>query len=160
RRDDGDPEIERKSKDTANRVVNMMKALLTRAFSDEANHIPSDKAWKTLKRFKDVGRPRELTLDAAQRQRLINSTSGAFRNLVVATLYTGSRPAPGEIAQARVRDFRADLGVINLTDSKTGNRSVPLTDEAVAWFKGIAAGKHPDDLLLPKDDGTAWGKGH
>src|SRR5262249_36051938 len=56
--------------------------------------------------------------------------------------------------------FHVDLGVIRLTDTKTGSRAVPLTDEAVAWFKSIAAGKHPDDLLLPKDDGMAWGKGH
>lgn len=165
RRDDDDPDAERRSKDTANRVLTMLKAALNRAFNDEANNIPSDKAWRTVKPFKDrdgkpVGRSRKLALDAAQRQRLINSTDGAFRKLVIATLYTGSRPAPGEIAQTRVRDFHADLGVISITDSKTGHRDVPLTDEAVRWFKSIAAGKGPDDLLFPKDDGTAWGYNH
>ena len=35
-----------------------------------------------------------------------------------------------------------------------------LTDEGVKFFEGIAAGKKPDALLLPKDDGTAWGQNH
>jgi integrase len=159
-RDSDDPDAVRKSRDTANRVVTMLKAALNRAFNDEANSIPSDKAWRTLKPFKGVGQSRKLALDAAQRQRLINSTSGAFRNLVVATLYTGSRPAPGEIAQAKVRDFHPDLGTLHIADSKTGPRDVPLTDEAVKWFRAIAAGKEPDDLLFPKDDGSAWGYNH
>jgi integrase len=159
RRDEVDSDVERRSKDSANRVVTMLKAALTRAFNDDANKIPSDKPWRTLKPFKKVGRSRMVALDAPQRQRLINSAAGAFRNLVIATLYTGSRPAPGEIAQAHVQDFSAARGTISIT-GKTGERTVPLTDEAVKWFKSIAAGKDPDALLLPKDDGSAWGYNH
>lgn len=29
---------------------------------------------------------------------------------------------------------------------------------AIQFFNEIAAGREPDDLLLPKDDGTVWGK--
>jgi integrase len=160
RRDPGDSEVERRSQDTANRLLTMLKAALSRAFAEEANHIPNDAAWRRVKPFHDVARPRKLALDAAQRQRLINATSGAFRNLVIATLYSGSRPAPGEVAQAHVRDFHPELGVIHIRRSKTGPRDVPLSDEGVSWFKTIAAGRHPDALLLPKDDGTAWGYNH
>jgi len=159
RRDDGDREAERKSKDTANRVLTMLKAALNRAFNDDANGIPTDKAWRTVKPFKDVGRSRVLTLDAAQRQRLINTTTGAIRNLVIATLLTGSRPAPGELAQARVRDFHADIGVVSIR-GKTGERSVPLTNEGLRFFRSLTAGRHPDALLLPKDDGSPWGYNH
>jgi len=35
-----------------------------------------------------------------------------------------------------------------------------LTAEGVRFFKSIAADRDPDDLLLPKDDGTAWGESH
>jgi integrase len=154
-----DADAERRSKDSANRVLTMLRAALNRAAADEDNAIPSDKAWRAVKPFKDVSRPRSLMLDAAQRQRLINATSGALRDLIIATLYTGSRPAPGEIAQARVRDFHADLGVVTVS-GKTGSRDVPLSDEAVRWFQSIAAGKMPDALLLPQDDGTAWRTGN
>jgi site-specific recombinase XerD len=160
KRDITDPEAERRSKDSANRVLSMLKAALNRAFADETNGISTDKAWRTLRPFKNVSRSRNLALDAAQRQRLINTATGAFRKLLIATLYTGSRPAPGEIAQARVRDFHPALGVIHISHSKTGPRNVPLSAEAVTWFQSIAAGRHPDDLLLPKDDGTAWGYNH
>src|SRR5262249_38977594 len=76
-------------------------------------------------------------------------------------LLTGARPAPGELAQCRVRDFRADLHVLTIKHSKTGERDVVLTAEAVGFFETIAAGKAPDDLLLPKDDGASgWGYNH
>jgi integrase len=152
----GDAEAERKSKDTANRILKMLRAALNRAFADEANSIPSDKAWRTCKPFYDVGRARDVHLDPDQCARLLNVTSGAFRNLVIAMLVTGSRPPPGEIGQARVKHFRADLRMLHIADSKTAPRNVVLTSEGVGFFEGLAAGKAPDDLLLPRDDGSEW----
>lgn len=58
RRDKDDPEVERRGKDTANRVLGMAKAALNRAFRDEDNHIPSDSAWRRVVAFKDVARAR------------------------------------------------------------------------------------------------------
>jgi len=164
RSDAADPDAARRSKDSANRVLTMLKAALNKGYSDsrqrKARGLGSADAWREVKPFKNVGRPRTLALDAAQRQRLINATTGALRNLVIGMLYTGSRPAPGEIALARVRDLSADGGVLLIWSSKTRHRPVPLTREAAAWFKSVAAGKDPDDLLFPKDDGTAWGDSH
>lgn len=162
--DEADPDATRRSKDTANRVLSMAKAALNRAFTDpkkrrEHGIITAD-AWREVKPFKGVGRARQVHLDLSQCRRLINICSGAFRNLVTATLLTGSRPAPGEIAQARVRDFRPDLHTLSILHSKTGPREVVLTAEAVQWFEGIAAGRGPDALLLPKDDGSPWGASH
>jgi site-specific recombinase XerD len=153
-----DPEVERRSKDTANRVLTMLKAALNRAFADESNSVPTDKAWRTCKPFHDVGRARDVHLDAEQAQRLLNATAGAFRNVVTAMLLTGCRPPPGEIAQVRVRDFRADLRGLRITDSKTGARNVVLTTEGVRFFETMAAGKRPDDLLFPNEDGGEWRK--
>jgi integrase len=158
RRDGEDPEVERRSQDSANRVLSMLKAALNKAFQDESNRIPSDAAWRRVKPFRDVGRARQVHLDRAQSMRLVNCCRGAFRDFVTAALLTGARP-PGELATLRVRDFRADLATLHV-DGKTGERDVVLTAEAVRFFEGIAAGKEPDALLLPKDDGTAWGKNH
>jgi len=158
RRSEDNPEVERRSKDSANRVLTSVKAALNRAFNDDANRIPTDRAWRRVKPFREVGRSREVHLDRAQSKRLINVATGGFRNLVTAALVTGARP-PGELASCRVKDFRADTGTLSV-DGKTGQRDIVLTAEAVTFFEGIGAGKEPDALLLPKDDGTPWGKNH
>jgi len=74
-----------------------------------------------------------------------------------AALLTGAR-APHELAALRVRDFRADLQTISIADGKTGARDVVLTREGVRWFSELVAGRAPDELLLPRDDGSAWNK--
>ena len=137
----------------------MLKAALTRAFEDEGNGIPTDAAWRRVKPFRDVGRAREVHLEPAQATRLINSTAGAFRRLVTAALLTGARP-PHELATLRVRDFHADLGALSVRDGKTGPRDVVLTKEGIRFFQEISAGRAPDALLLPKNSGTAWGRGN
>lgn len=155
RQDPNDPEVERRSKDSANRVLTSLKAALNRAFRDEANGIASDAAWRRVKPFTDVGRAREVHLDVAQSKRLVNTCRGAFRELVTAALLTGARP-PHELAGCRVGHFRADLGTLHIPDGKTGSRDVVLTKEAVVFFDEISAGRAPDDLLLPRDNGTPW----
>lgn len=159
RHEDDDPDVERKSKDSANRVMSSLKAALNRAFEDEANNIPSDAAWRRVTPFKDVGRARQVHLDTAKSMRLINATSGAFRRLVTAALLTGARP-PHELVDRHVRDFSAITKTLTVVDGKTGARDITLTDEAVDFFIGITAGRNPDDWLLPKDDGSTWGKNH
>ncbi len=157
KRDPDDPEVERRSKDSANRVMTYVKAAFNMAFADDANKIPSDAAWRRVKSFKKVGRPRGAFLDVAQSMRLVNATSGAFRKLVTATLLTGARP-PHELAKPHVRDFDPRTGTLTV-DGKTGRRDIVLTEEAIRFLKEITVGRDPDALLLPKDDaGTPWKK--
>ncbi|MDX2224400.1 MAG: hypothetical protein SFV21_16735, partial [Rhodospirillaceae bacterium] len=152
-KDPEDPDVERASKDTANRVMSMVRAALNRAFNDETNNIPSDSAWRRVKQFKNVGRARQVHLDVAQSNKLIvNCKSPAFKRLVTSALLTGAR-APHELAQRYVRDFREDLGVLTVTDGKTGSRDIVLTAEAIAYFSEITKDRSPDELLLPRDDG-------
>jgi site-specific recombinase XerD len=157
-RDKDDPEVERRSKDSANRVLTMLKAALNRVFQDESKGITTDAAWRRVKPFHDVGRAREVFLDQAQSLRLVNVTKGGFRDLVTAALITGARP-PHELVQCRARDFRANLGTLPV-DGKTGRRDVVLTGEAIQFFKELCAGKKPDDLLFVRDDSSAWGANH
>ena len=73
---------------------------------------------------------------------------------MTAALLTGAR-APGEVAGACVYDFRPDLRLLSVT-GKTGPRDITLSTAAVHFFEQLAAGRDPDVLLLPKDDGTAF----
>ena len=159
KRDPEDPEIERRAKSSANRTFTSLKAALNRAFDDVANKIQTDNAWRRVKAYENVDGARGCFLDPAQSRRLINVSAGAFRNFVTSALLTGACP-PHELAPLRVRDFHAQAGTLTVPEGKTGNRAVVLTDEAIEFFKGLTAGREPDALLLPKDDGTAWKKGH
>jgi integrase len=152
--DDEDDDAERRSQDTANKVLALLKAALNRAYSDEKNGIASDRAWSTVKPFRNVARRREVFLDKAERTRLINTCQGSFRGLVIAGLVTGCRY--GELAGMRVRDLRAQDRTLKVVDGKTGARDVILTIAAVEFFQGLAAGRKPDDWLLTRDDGSPW----
>jgi integrase len=170
-----DSEAERRAKVNSNRVMAMLKAALNRAYNELENGIYSDTAWRRVSPFKGVNRARDVHLDQEQCQRLITVAGryipkqsmrtgmkpilhpNAFQNLVIATLLTGARPAPGEIAQARVKDFRADLATLSIFKSKTGPRVIVLTKEAVSFFESLSADRNPDDLLLPNYYGLDWG---
>jgi integrase len=157
--DPEDPETERRSKDSANRVMSMLKAALNRAFADDSKRIANDAAWRRVKPFRGVTRARQAHLNIAQSLHLINVCDGALKRLVTAALLTGARP-PHELVTLRVRDFRADLGILSIVDGKTGPRDITVTAEAVRFFEEIAAGRESDELLLPKDDGSKWGQNH
>jgi integrase len=85
-------------------------------------------------------------------QRLINATSGDFRELVQAALLTGARY--GELCALRVRDFHR--GKIAIHRSKTGKpRDIVLNDAGVQFFTALTAGRAPDQLLLRRN-GQPW----
>lgn len=150
-----DPEIQRRKKATANRVMATVKAALNRAYRKASNQIPSNAAWREVKNFKNVRGSRTVFLDDDQQRRLINSSQGSIRNFIIACLLTGLRP-PHEVGALKVRDFDSHRGVLELTFGKTGSRTIWLTDEAITFFKGLAAGRDPDAPLVPRDDGKAW----
>jgi integrase len=149
----GDEESTRRRKDSANRVLSLLKAALNLAFrSDTA---ADDSAWRKVSPFKDVGASRRLFLTDKQISALLKATTGGFRNLVNAAVLTGARF--GELANARVSDFNASSGTLHL-NGKTGPRTCYLTDVAVQFFSEIARTRLPAANLLCRDDGEAWGK--
>jgi len=158
RQDAEDPDVERRSRDSANRVLSSLKAALNRCFRDPAKGIVTDAAWRKVEPFRAVGRARQVHLDPAEARRLVNACRGRFRELVTAGLLTGARY--GELVALRARDFRSDLRTLTVRDGKTGARDVVLTPEGVRFFDGRAAGRHSDDVLLTRDDGAPWGKNH
>jgi len=152
---DGDEEEERKSKDSANRVLSQLKAALNLAFRD--GRIASDTEWSRVSAFKNVASSRKLFLTDKQVNTLLENISGGFHRLVKAGVLTGARY--GELARVKVKDFDPQDGTIELT-GKTGHRICYLSDKAVKYFKDVCKDRLPEAHLLVKDDGTQWGKSH
>lgn len=154
--DEDDPDARRRSQDTANRILTILKAALNAAFADEANHITTDAAWRRVKPFKKVARARQVNLETAQVRTLIakaNTLDPAFAALLEAAYLTGARM--GELAGATVRAL--DIGKHQLrVDGKTGPRIVTLTTEATAFLKKRAEKKLPTAYLLPDSAGGKW----
>jgi integrase len=144
-------EAVRARKATANRVLNNLRAALSRAFQN--GHIDSDKAWKRAKNFAGVNAARPHFLTTEQASRLINAADPEFRPLVRAALETGARYS--ELARARVKEYRN--GRLHIARSKSGlSRDIVLSEAAQRFFATLTVGRNDDDLLLPRADGSQW----
>jgi integrase len=142
---------------TANRTWTVLRAALNHAFHD--GKAESDLAWRKVKPFRSVDAARLRYLTIAEAKRLLNGCDSEFRPLMQAALQTGARY--GELSQLEVRDFDPDSGTLAIRVSKTGKpRRVVLTDEGMALFKQLAAGRGGHELLLRRDDGEPFGKAH
>jgi integrase len=105
----------------------------------------------------DAARIRYLTV--AECKRLLNACDPDFRRLCQAALATGARY--GEIARLQVHDFNSDAGTVAVRQSKSGKpRHVVLTDEGVALFRQLAAGRAGSAVLIPRADGSPWRVSH
>jgi integrase len=152
-----DAEARRSRRSSANRVLAMLRAALNRAW--RAGKIPFDDAWRRVEPFKEADTARVRYLSVAEAKRLVNACESEFRKLVQAALATGARY--GELAALRVADFNPDSHTVHVRTSKSGKaRHIILSDEGVALFKTLVAGKAGDAILLAKADGTGWGKSH
>jgi integrase len=151
-----DPEVLRKRRASANRLLNTLKAALSRAWRE--GKIPtSDAVWRRVEPFRNVDQGRLRFLDADECSRLVNAAQGGFRRLVLAALATACRY--GELGSLRISDYRTDTLLIRT--SKAGkSRRVWLTDEAQRLFASWCAGRPNDDPILLRDDGSPWGRDH
>lgn len=150
--DPRDAEAVRRRRATANRTLTVLKAALNRAWRE--GKIESDAAWRRVEPFEqvDAARIRYLTIDEAQR--LVNACDTEFRALVQGALLTGARY--GELTRLRVNDFNADAGTLTVQQSKSGRpRHIVLTDEGVALFRRLVAGRAADELIFRRN-GREW----
>jgi integrase len=143
---------------TANRVLTMLKAALNHAFDE--GHVTNRDAWgRKLKPFRDVEMARTRHLSIAEAQRLINAADPEFRPLVRAALETGARYS--ELARLEMQDFNPnpDGGTLHIRKSKSGKaRHIILTEEGVAFFRELTAGRAANELMFRRADGSPWGK--
>jgi integrase len=143
-----DPEIGRRRKVSANRILGLLKAALNHAFRE--GKAATDSEWRRVKPFKDVNRSRSDYLTLAQARRLINAADAEFRLLARAALETGARY--GELSRLRVEDYNPDSGTLHIRLSKSGNRRhVVLTEDGQAFFAQLVAGHAGSELMLRRE---------
>ena len=65
----GHDEQLRRSRDSANRVLTILRAALNRAFNND--RVADDRAWRRLEPFKSVGVARKVTAPRPQDQQLL-----------------------------------------------------------------------------------------
>ena len=138
---------------TANRILTMLKAALNRSF--KRGLVDDDLAWRRVKPFGEVDAARPGFLTVGEAKRLINVADRAsgFRDLVHAALLTGCRY--GELCALQVGDFHQSK--IAIHTSKSGKpRDVVLTDEGVAFFTQLTAGRASYSPMLVRANGEAW----
>lgn len=150
-----DPERVRRSKDSANRVLSMVKALLSHAVRDPMNGLRDDSAWRLVKPFRGVSKPRDIRYtDEEVRQFISGAADVATANLITGAYLTGARY--GELAESRVSHFDARTKTLQVNVGKTGNRTIILQTSAVDFFKKITSGRELDEFLFVRSDGSRW----
>jgi integrase len=151
------PLVPEKRKATANRQLNILKAILNYAFHH--GYVESDQAWRRLKPYRGVENAKIRYITEADCKRLINACAPDFRPLVQAALYTGCRY--GELTAMRVADYNTDSKSVFIAESKSGKpRHIALNDEGASFFANATLGNQGDDRLFTRADGGTWQKSH
>lgn len=152
-----DDEGVRRRRATVNRTFTVLRAALNRAWSN--GKIASDDAWRRVKPFREADAARIRYLTVQEAKRLINASTPDFRKMVQAALATGARY--GELCALNVEDFNPDSGTLHVRISKSGKgRHIVLTDEGIAFFASLSAGRESGTPMLAKTDGTRWQTAH
>ncbi len=138
----------RARKDTANRILTILKAALNHAL--DRRRVKDGSAWKSVKPYAGVTSARIRFLSVEEQQRLVNVCPRDFANLVRAALYTGARY--GELTRLRVSDFNPKSNTILIAVSKSGKpRHIFLDPEGLEFFTTITAGRSAGSLLLVRE---------
>lgn len=147
---------------TANRIMANFKAALNVAYQESPDQLGKP-IWRELPVFelKRGQTSRKDHFTSEQVLTLIDKARArdpAFADLLEAAFYTGARY--GELTALDVRHFHEATRQLEIPDGKTGGRTTVLSPEGAEFFKRMAEGKEPDDVLLPRADGERWAKNH
>jgi integrase len=148
-----DEDAIRRSRDSANRMLAMVKAAFNLAFN--TGRVVDDRAWRRVQAFKGVGQARQVILSDAELQRLVDACEPGLRELVLTGAWAGTRL--GEITAARVRDLDVGKAMLRIS-GKTGGREIHLPPAPLALLRKLASGKRPDGYLLTTSEGGPWTK--
>lgn len=139
----------RARKDSANRILTILKAALNHAL--DRRRVKDGSAWKSVKPYAEVTSARIRFLSVEEQQRLVNVCPRDFANLVRAGLHTGARY--GELTRLRVSDFDSVSGTVLIAVSKSGKpRRIILAAEGLEFFTAITAGRSAGSLLFVRED--------
>jgi integrase len=135
----------RRARYTANRRWNLLRAVLNYAFESDA--VKSDAAWRKVKPFRNVDRPRTVTASVREARGLLSKLADPLLALASGALYTGLRL--GELLGLRVDDIEVAGSRVRVRHGKGGSeRFVPLNREGRAFFAERIKGKAPDVPVL------------
>ena len=119
--DEFDQEDERRSRDTANRILTVLKAAMNRVFSDGV--VKDDRAWRSVSGIQGRGRGPAGASD--QRRRCSGWWTAArpgLRELVAAGAYTGARLGRADIGEGS-RPGRKGSDAVSARQDRAAGRS-------------------------------------
>jgi len=153
-----DPEVKRRRRASANRIMNTARAVLNRAA--RLDNLPNAHAWKHgLQPFPKTNAPRVAWFSQAEAERFLNACQPGFRELAAAALLTGCRL--GELQRLKAKHLDVERAALFIERTKSGGaRTVHLNAAGADFFERLATGKRPGDLLLTRPKGEPWGKSH
>ncbi len=146
----------RRAKDTANKYQSYWWAALELAY--KTGLVPNNAAWRRVKPFGKVDKARDFYPTPEQVATLLEHCDDAFRPLVRAAVLTGFRLQA--LSEARVADFDAKDGTLNIRRDKGHERVAALSTAAVELLRQQAKDKLPTAYLFVRADGYPWGKSH
>lgn len=147
----------RRRRESANRVLTVLKAALNLAY--QHGKAGSKAAWETVKPYREVSASKIRYITDEESKNLVEACAPPFRYLVIGALLTGARY--GELAAMRVGDFDSAAGTVHIPRSKSGKaRHIFLTEEGWKFFAGAVAKKRTSDLVFSRQNGGAWGSSH
>lgn len=150
-----EPEKVRRSKDSANRVLTMVKALLNHAIRDAANGISDDSAWRHVRPFQGVAKPREVRFTQKEVERLLAcAPDKATRNLLTGAFLTGARY--GELIEVSVAHFDERSRTLKVNVSKTGARTIVLQSCASEFFAKLTKDREGAEYIFVREDNSRW----
>jgi len=131
----------RARKDTANRVLSILKASLTYCVDRNLADSP-DRPWQLVKPFRGVAKARIRFLTVEEQVRLVEACDPEFRQLVRGALLTGCRY--GELTRLTCKDYDPTSGSVFVAESKSGKpRHVYLTEEGKLLFGELTKDADP-----------------
>jgi integrase len=150
-----DPDVLRKRKATANRILTVLRAGLN--FGVAEGRVPPELApcWRAARPFKAVDKPRLRFFTIEEVNRLLNSCGQAFKLIVTGALLTGGRW--GELTDMNVRDFSAATRSVSVS-GKTGARVIFLNEEGIGFFSSLVAGRAGEAPMFARKDGGRWAR--
>jgi integrase len=155
-RDDSTEGVRRR-RESANRVLTVLKAALNLAYQHGKTR--SKTAWESVKPYRDVAASKIRYLTDNESKQLVDACGAPFRYLVIGALLTGARY--GELAAMRVGDFDPAAGTVHIPRSKSGKpRHIFLTEEGQEFIESISVDRRPSDLLFARENDAAWGNSH
>lgn len=150
-----DDETRRKQRNTANTVISIIRQAARMAWEDGKTE--NERAWRCFRRLRNVYRPRIFHLSRPEVRALVEQANPELRGLLLGALYSGCRI--GELLAMQVSDVGRDGYGLYVKPAKTFKpRFVFLSDEGMAFFLEMAAGRDPGETLFIRSGWRPWCK--